>query len=64
MNPAPFRSPSPILEVRGLSRSFGGVRVIERLDLAVAHGEIVGLLGPNGAGKSTLFNLKGPLRSG
>jgi branched-chain amino acid transport system ATP-binding protein len=57
MNPAPFRSPSPILEVRGLSRSFGGVRVIERLDLAVAHGEIVGLLGPNGAGKSTLFNL-------
>jgi branched-chain amino acid transport system ATP-binding protein len=48
---------SPILEVRGLSRSFGGVRVIEKLDLAVADGEIVGLLGPNGAGKSTLFNL-------
>jgi branched-chain amino acid transport system ATP-binding protein len=48
---------SPILEVHGLSRSFGGVRVIEKLDLAVAGGEIVGLLGPNGAGKSTLFNL-------
>ena len=48
---------SPILEVRGLSRSFGGVRVIEHLDLAVSGGEIVGLLGPNGAGKSTLFNL-------
>jgi ABC-type branched-subunit amino acid transport system ATPase component len=47
---------SPILEVHGLSRSFGGVRVIEKLDLAVAGGEIVGLLGPNGAGKSTLFN--------
>jgi branched-chain amino acid transport system ATP-binding protein len=48
---------SPILEVHGLSRSFGGVRVIEKLDLAVAGDEIVGLLGPNGAGKSTLFNL-------
>jgi branched-chain amino acid transport system ATP-binding protein len=54
--PAPSSS-SPILEVHGLSRSFGGVRVIEQLDLAVARGEIVGLLGPNGAGKSTLFNL-------
>jgi branched-chain amino acid transport system ATP-binding protein len=54
--PAPSAT-SPILEVRGLSRSFGGVKVIEKLDLAVAGGEIVGLLGPNGAGKSTLFNL-------
>jgi branched-chain amino acid transport system ATP-binding protein len=58
MIPAPAPSTnSPILEVDGLSRSFGGVRVIEQLDLAVASGEIVGLLGPNGAGKSTLFNL-------
>src|SRR3984885_3681491 len=58
MTPAPASSAaSPILEVQGLSRSFGGVRVIEKLDLAVAGGEIVGLLGPNGAGKSTLFNL-------
>jgi branched-chain amino acid transport system ATP-binding protein len=54
--PAPSAA-SPILEVHGLSRSFGGVRVIEKLDLAVADNEIVGLLGPNGAGKSTLFNL-------
>jgi branched-chain amino acid transport system ATP-binding protein len=58
MTPAPAPSATPpILEVHGLSRSFGGVRVIEKLDLAVAGGEIVGLLGPNGAGKSTLFNL-------
>ena len=58
MTPAPASSAtSPILELHGLSRSFGGVRVIEKLDLAVAGGEIVGLLGPNGAGKSTLFNL-------
>jgi branched-chain amino acid transport system ATP-binding protein len=54
--PAPLAT-SPILEVHGLSRSFGGVKVIDKLDLAVAGGEIVGLLGPNGAGKSTLFNL-------
>ena len=58
MTPSPASSAtSPILELHGLSRSFGGVRVIEKLDLAVAGGEIVGLLGPNGAGKSTLFNL-------
>ena len=42
---------------RGVSRRFGGLRVIEGLDLTVARGEILGVLGPNGAGKSTLFNL-------
>ena len=54
--PDPVLTP-PLLAIRNLSRSFGGVRVIESLDLAVAEAEIVGLLGPNGAGKSTLFNL-------
>src|SRR3974390_2810614 len=47
----------PLLELNGLSRRFGGLRVIEKLDLAVNKGEILGVLGPNGAGKSTLFNL-------
>src|ERR671931_1328693 len=37
--------------------SFGGLRVIENLDLAVAEHEIVSVIGPNGAGKTTLFNL-------
>jgi len=46
-----------VLQLRGLSRQFGGLRVIEDLELDVAKGEIVGILGPNGAGKSTLFNL-------
>jgi len=48
---------TPILELKGVSRRFGGLRVIEQLDLGVARGEILGVLGPNGAGKSTLFNL-------
>ena len=40
-----------------VARRFGGLRVIDRLDLTVEAGEILGILGPNGAGKSTLFNL-------
>ena len=47
----------PILELRGLSKSFGGLRVIQDLDLEVAEGEILSVIGPNGAGKTTLFNL-------
>ena len=46
-----------MLELQKVSRHFGGLRVIEGLDLSVAKGEILGVLGPNGAGKSTLFNL-------
>jgi len=48
-----------MLELVGLTRHFGGVRVIDGLDLTVAEGEILGIIGPNGAGKSTLFNLIG-----
>jgi branched-chain amino acid transport system ATP-binding protein len=46
-----------MLELKQVSRRFGGLRVIEGLDLHVKPGEILGVLGPNGAGKSTLFNL-------
>jgi ABC-type branched-subunit amino acid transport system ATPase component len=46
-----------LLEVRGLSMSFGGLRAVQALDLTVAHGEIAGLIGPNGSGKTTVFNL-------
>lgn len=46
-----------MLELRHVTRGFGGLRVIEKLDLDAGRGEILGVLGPNGAGKSTLFNL-------
>jgi branched-chain amino acid transport system ATP-binding protein len=46
-----------VLEVHGLSKSFGGFRAVSEVDLAVAEGEIAAVIGPNGAGKSTLFNL-------
>jgi branched-chain amino acid transport system ATP-binding protein len=46
-----------VLELRGLSRHFGGVKAIDGLDLTVRKGEIVGLIGPNGSGKSTTVNV-------
>jgi ABC-type branched-subunit amino acid transport system ATPase component len=46
-----------LLELRGVSLSFGGLRVLDELDLHVDEGEIVSVIGPNGAGKTTLFNL-------
>jgi branched-chain amino acid transport system ATP-binding protein len=46
-----------LLQLRGVSRFFGGLAAVKGVDLAVASGEIVGLIGPNGAGKTTLFNL-------
>jgi ABC-type branched-subunit amino acid transport system ATPase component len=47
----------PVLELRGVSKAFGGLRVIDSLDLHVEEGEIVSVIGPNGAGKTTIFNL-------
>ena len=47
----------PCLELRGLSKTFGGLQAVRDLNLVVAPGERKGILGPNGAGKTTLFNL-------
>jgi branched-chain amino acid transport system ATP-binding protein len=46
-----------VLELRGLSKHFGGVRAVDRVELSVKQGEIFGLIGPNGSGKSTIVNL-------
>jgi neutral amino acid transport system ATP-binding protein len=48
---------APLLEVRGLVRSFGGVRALDGASLDVSSGSITSLIGPNGAGKSTLFDV-------
>ena len=59
--PAPIGAPlpdvTPALEARGLRKSFGGVQVINGVDLVVPKGGIVGLIGHNGAGKTTIFDL-------
>jgi branched-chain amino acid transport system ATP-binding protein len=47
----------PILELSGVSKSFGAIVVADNIDFAVQNGEALGVIGPNGAGKSTLFNL-------
>jgi branched-chain amino acid transport system ATP-binding protein len=46
-----------LLELKGVSLSFGGLQVVSNLDLHVDRDEIVSVIGPNGAGKTTLFNL-------
>ena len=46
-----------LFELKDVTKSFGGLRVVDGLSLAVDEGEIVSLIGPNGAGKTTVFNL-------
>jgi branched-chain amino acid transport system ATP-binding protein len=47
----------PLLELRNVTRRFGGIVAVDDVSLDVERGEIVGLIGPNGAGKTTVFNL-------
>lgn len=49
--------PQPLIELKQLAKSFGGVPAIAGIDLAVDAGQIVGLVGENGAGKSTVIKL-------
>jgi branched-chain amino acid transport system ATP-binding protein len=47
----------PVLETRGLGRSFGGLRAVSNVSFSVPEGQVLGVIGPNGAGKSTFINL-------
>ncbi len=47
----------PLLEVKNLGINFGGLRAVNKFDLDIQAGEIVGIIGPNGAGKTTVFNM-------
>jgi len=46
-----------VLEVRDLTKRFGGLTAVDRVSFSISPGELVGIIGPNGAGKTTLFNL-------
>lgn len=52
-----MRKSNIIFQIRGVSKSFGGVKAVNQVSFQAQEKEIIGLIGPNGAGKTTLFNL-------
>jgi branched-chain amino acid transport system ATP-binding protein len=54
--PQPSAAIDPLLAVRGVGISFGGIVALDNVSMQIEQGEILGLIGPNGAGKTTLFN--------
>jgi branched-chain amino acid transport system ATP-binding protein len=49
--------PRPVLELKGLSKSFGGLHAVRGVTFKIMPGDRKAIIGPNGAGKTTLFNL-------
>ena len=56
-DPSPVSAGTAVIEARALVKTFGGLRAVDGMSIALRRGEILGLIGPNGAGKTTLFNL-------
>ena len=52
-----YNEKTPVLEINGLCKNFGGLHAVSDFSMSLARGELKGLIGPNGAGKSTVFNL-------
>lgn len=57
LNPNPTADDRVVLEIKGLTKYFGGLRAVHNFDVIIQEGELVGLIGPNGAGKTTIFNM-------
>jgi branched-chain amino acid transport system ATP-binding protein len=56
-SPKSTAATEPLLKVQDLSKNFGGLRAVNRINLELYPGDLAGLIGPNGAGKTTAFNL-------
>jgi branched-chain amino acid transport system ATP-binding protein len=54
---SPTTSTKPLLDIKGLTKEFGGLKAVNNFEMAIYPNELVGLIGPNGAGKTTVFNL-------
>jgi len=55
--PAPEGTPAPLLEIKGLTKMFGGLKAVSDFGLTLKQGDLAGVIGPNGAGKTTVFNM-------